>query len=276
MRRAATLTKEADHTGYPAWRDVPVPTDRDVRCLMPPSNPRNHRFETEDDVAERNEKLVDRLWNKLPEIADAIDRCDPLDAPCNIPACASCARDYRVLAASELLKITDRFEGPHEIATIHLATVRADCLINVDLELEHDKLRKRLHRAGFGGSILIGGTEVAWKASKRIWILHVHLLAIGVSKKRWARLEQVLRKSDPDTPLKRRELKQEVRGISYLTKFVTFHRPFDRGPSGPSRACPLPTARLVELVEWLNGYDFEDFTFLFGARRRGGRFVPDS
>jgi hypothetical protein len=259
----------------PDWRGVSVPGHRDVRRLMPPSLPRKLRFETQDDAIERNTKRVDELCHRLPGVADDIDQCDPVTGPCNMPACASCARDYRIYATSELLKIADQFEGPHEIATAHLATVNRDRLVDVDLALEHDKFRKRLQRAGFGNSLLIGGTEAAWKKTERVWILHVHLLAIGVSSAQWDGLLEALGDTGTEFPLKYRTLKQEVRGISYLTKFATYHRPLPRLGSSPSRPYPLPPARLVELVEWWDKYDFETFLFLFGARRRGGRFVPE-
>jgi hypothetical protein len=38
----------------------------------------------------------------------------------------------------------------------------------------------------------------------------------------------------------------------------------------------LSTERLIEWAAWMAKYKFEDFAFLFGARRRAGRIVVES
>jgi hypothetical protein len=260
-----------------AWRGVPIPRSRDVRLLMPPSLPRGRRFETKDDARARNLARIEVLSEREPAIAEAIDECCEA-SPCGLPGCAVCASPYRIYSASEILRLAYSYVGPHQLATIYLDEIEAGSLSTVSLKRAHARLRKRLERSGSQGPILVGGTEVAWIAQQRSWILHVHLLAIGVRDVAWERLRASLDDIRPGIPLKVEEIKDMkdgARAVTYLTKFTTYHRPFRRGPGGCSRAVPLPPERLAELLSWWAGYRFEDFTFLFGARRRGGRIVPE-
>lgn len=190
-----------------------------------------------------------------------------------MPICAQCARPYRVYFTSEALAVAQAYVGPHEFATVFLDTIDAGSLPNASLERAHAVLRKRLNCSGFRGSVLVGGTEAAWRAADRRWILHLHLLAIGVRPNSWERLRAKLGDYGHAIPLKVEALNDDARQLSYLTKFTTFHRPLKRGPGRPSPAFPLPPARLEELAKWWAGHRFEDFAFLYGARRRGGRIA---
>ena len=105
-----------------------------------------------------------------------------------------------------------------------------------------------MNRAGFRGAILIGGTEVAWKNGR--WLLHVHLLAIGVDKARWTKLRSRWPRVGVAIPIKVDQLKDVERQLSYLQKFATYHRPGARGLSGPAEPYPLPSAQLEELIAW--------------------------
>jgi hypothetical protein len=261
------------------WRGVPIPRSRDVRLLMPPSLPRGRRFETKNDARTRNLEHIEILCEREPAIAEAIDECCSEPSPRGLVGCAVCGRCYRIYSASELLRVGNRYVGPHQLATIYLDEIEAGSLSTVSIKRAHARLRKRLERSGFQGSILVGGTEVAWIAKQRCWILHVHLLAIGVRDVAWERLRASLDDIKPGIPLRVEEIedvKDGARALTYLTKFTTYHRPFRRGPWGRSRAVPLPPARLAELLSWWAEYRFEEFTFLFGARRRGGRIVPET
>jgi hypothetical protein len=186
------------------------------------------------------------------------------------------ARRYRRYFPAELLRIAEEREGPHQIPTIYLRAFAASELEAADLKLEHGVLRKTLQRSGFEGSILIGGTEIAWLARHNLWILHCHLLAIGVLQADWVRLRQSLPDATPAAALKVRALKDFAEQLSYCQKFNSSHKPGKRGPNGHARAYPLPTERLIEWAEWMAKRRFEDFAFLFGARRRGGRTVVES
>ena len=128
---------------------------------------------------------------------------------------------------------------------------------------------------GFAGSLLIGSTEAKWDSATRSWVLHVHVLAIGVAPAAWKRLKKALRGAGPKFPVKVQPLRNPERQVSYMIKFHTFFRPRSRNGEVRSPTVPLPPDRLAELANWWSGYTFEDFTFLFGARRRGGEIVPE-
>jgi hypothetical protein len=254
------------------WRGVSVPPARDIRRLLPPSMPRRQRFERLREAETRNLARVEILANRGSAIADALYECDAT-SPCDLPACARCARRYRIYFTSEALAVADAYLGPHEFATVFLDAVEAGSLPDASLKRAHAALRKRLDRSGFKGSVLVGGTEAAWNAADRRWILHLHLLAIGVRPDSWDGLRAKLGDFGHAVPLKVEALNDEARQLSYITKFTTYHRPLRRGPGGPSRAFPLPPARLEELATWWARHCFEDFAFLYGARRRGGRIA---
>ncbi len=169
-----------------------------------------------------------------------------------------------------------RFRSRSEIATIHLATYPAGSLDAADMKKSQAALRKQLQRAGFKGSILVGGTEAGWSEKQCLWILHVHLLAIGAPDAAWKMLRAALRDSGPAIPLKVQPLRDVEYQLSYLLKFTTCHWPKARGPEGRGQACPLPPDRLAELAAFWSRYRFDDFPFLFGARRRGGLIFPEA
>ena len=222
----------------------------------------------------QNLRRIDALADREPEIAAALEGCAS-DAFCCLVICAICSRRYRFRLIRQLLAIAKSFDGQHEIATIHLATLPAGMLATAVVKRAHDRLRKRLERSGFDRSLLVGGTEVNWDSAGRSWILHAHLLAIGVPPSAWAKLRNALRGSGTKFPVKVQLLRNPERQISYLTKFNTYFRPQSRGGAARAPAVPLPPDRLAELAAWWSGYIFDDFTFLFRARRPGGRIVPE-
>ena len=174
----------------------------------------------------------------------------------------------------EFARIASEYVGPHEIATLCLATYEAGHLEEADIGQNHEQVRQRLNRAGFRGAVLIGGTEVAWKNGR--WLLHLHLLAIGVEKADWRALRARWPSVDEAIPIKVDQLRDAERQLSYLQKFATYHRPGARGLSGPGEPYPLPPPQLKELITWWSQYSFADFLFAYGARRRGTRIVVDA
>jgi hypothetical protein len=157
---------------------------------------------------------------------------------------------------------------PGPIKWIYLRLFLPGSLADADVRGTRDLLRKRLDRAGFKGAIVLGGIEVAWQAKWQRWLLHVHVLAVGVDASAWEQLEAALKDSGTDDPVKAVALRDPDEQLSYLVKFVTYHRP------GRLRV-PLPEDRLVELAAWWSRHRFEDYLFAYGARRRGGRIVVD-
>jgi hypothetical protein len=113
-----------------------------------------------------------------------------------------------------------------------------------------------------------GGIEVAWQENWQRWILHAHVLAIGVDANAWTQLEAALEDSGTADPVMPKPLRNPDEQLSYCIKFVTYHQP-------GRRRVPLPGERLVELAAWWSRHRFEDLLFAYGARRRGGRLVVD-
>jgi hypothetical protein len=233
------------------------------------------KLETFAQAEARNLQRVDVLTDRAPEIGAALEACDPA-VLCALIICAICSRRYRFRLIRRLLAIARSRPGRHEVATIYLGTYLAGTLATASMNRERDRLRKRLERAGFGESILIGGIEVNWDSAAKSWVLHVHVLAMGVRPAAWKRLKGALRGAGPKFPVKVSRLLNPERQISYMTKYHTYYRPWSRSGAARSPAVPLPRDRLAEFAEWSSHYTFDDFTFLLGAKRRGGRIVLES
>ena len=137
------------------------------------------------------------MLNFRPDLAAEIERCDEEGECASLPISARAARRYRRYFTAELLGTAEEREGPHQTATIYMRALPAGELEAADLKLAQGALRKTLQRSGFEGSILIGGTEIAWIARHNLWILHCHLLAIGVLKADWDRLREVAARCEP-------------------------------------------------------------------------------
>ena len=227
------------------------------------------------DVWKLNQRRIDDLVDRLPEVAVALEACSP-DASCELLICAEYTEKARAPYIAELRRIAGLYQGPHEFGTTFLATHPSGSLIPADIKCAKEMFRKQLDRSGFKGSLVLGGTEAAWSEGQGLWILHVHFLAIGVPEEAWGRLRTTLKKSGLRFPLKCQALNDVETQISYLQKFVTYHRPGSYTGLGRSKAIPLPPDRLAELARWWLQCRFDDFPFLFGARRRGGRIVVES
>ena len=134
-------------------------------------------------------------------------------------------------------------------ATIHLGHFPARQHVKADLKRAHDFLRKRFDRAGLKGATFVGGTEAAWQVKHQRWLLHVHLLAIGVTQAGWDRLDEAWANSGTGDPIVTDELRDLGEQLSYLVKFHTYHKPGQsRGKSPretyharrpPGRTCDL-------------------------------------
>jgi hypothetical protein len=231
------------------------------------------QLETLAQAEAQNLRRVDALTDRVPEIAAALEACDR-DARCGLVICAFCSRRHRFRLIRKLLAIAKSRPGQHEVATIFLEAFPVGTLTTADVKRAHNRLRKRLERSGFDRSHLIGGTEVSWDSADRSWILHVHVLTIGVPAAAWVRLRKALRGVGPKYPVKVQPLRNPERQISYVVKFPTYFRPKSRSGGARPSAVPLPPDRLAELAQWWSAYTSDDFTFLLGAKRRGGRIYP--
>ena len=72
-------------------------------------------------------------------------------------------------------------------------------------------------------------------------------------------------------PLDVEDLNDPERQISYMFKFVTYHRPGKIGRDGRARAYPLPPDRLAELATWWWKYQFSDFVFFTAPVAEGAK-----
>ena len=156
------------------------------------------------------------------------------------------------------------------IINANLRQVPQGKLDQADLKAEHNRLRTQLDRAGFRGSLLIGGTEFAWKSASRTWLIHVHLLAIGASE---ASIKQ-LRSFHGPRDVKVQPIRNAALQLSYLQKFESAHRPGIRTGQLRPRVFPLPPNELREWVGFVCRYRIEDFQFLYGLRRFGTQLKP--
>jgi hypothetical protein len=224
--------------------------------------------ETRREAEKRNEDRLEVLLPHLPAVGRALLKCDGAGHPCKLPVCAVCARAYRQGPIAQLHALANACPGPPEVATIYLGLFPPDSLGDADVRRTHEMFRKRLDRAGFKGAIVAGGIEVAWQENWQRWLLHAHVLAIGVDPHAWKQLEAALEKSGTADPVRPVALCNPDEQLSYCIKFVTYHQP-------GRRLVPLPPDRLVELAAWWSGHRFEDFLFAYGARRRGGQLVVD-
>ena len=74
--------------------------------------------------------------------------------------------------------------------------------------------------------------------------------------------------------VKVQKLKDPIVQLTYLLKFVTYHRPGRQVGKKRATAIPLPDAAFHELAAWWADTNCRDFLFLFGAREIAGCFVP--
>jgi hypothetical protein len=61
--------------------------------------------------------------------------------------------------------------------------------------------------------------------------------------------------------------------LSYILKFTTYRRPFGQFGSTKSKPVPLNPREHCALVSWMAQWKFQDFMFLFNARREGPKIV---
>jgi hypothetical protein len=257
------------------WRKIGIPRNRDVSCLMGPNSSGRPHFETRAEVKERKRKLIEVLENFDPALAAAYSNCSRL-SPCSIPGCPSCGRWRRAYLYSETARIYELVNAePCLFVTVYIADIPSGRLRHVRLRKVKKNFQKRLERKGIRG-VLVGGIEPQWDARKKVWILHFHILSIGVTEGQWDRVVEGTSKGERAYTIKKERIDDPVRVISYLQKWVTYFRPFRQNGSKRSPAVPLKPQQIVELCRWWAAHHFDDFLFLCGARRRNGRIYPEN
>jgi hypothetical protein len=264
-------------TRPPYWFEARVPARFDIALLKPRSLPRDERFETVAHVEERS-RVLELALRRSPhrmyrDLAEILSDCRNGYYICGRPFCPICARQYRHWFIAEVLRHAAAYPDRAFALTVYLQEVDANHLGGADISRLHAMLRARLRRCGFVGSMVIGGTEVAYRARTGRWLLHVHLLALGVPHGAIEKLAASFGRKG--RKFEAQELRDSVKQLSYVQKFATYHRPGKQTSNRKPRPYPLPNSQLLELTEWSSQYQFDDFLFLFGARRRGKRIVRE-
>jgi hypothetical protein len=248
------------------WRRKTPSKKHDITLLMPRSLPKGKRFETPKDVHEESERS-EALLGTAEEV-EILASCR-IGPACNNTFCPICARRFRRWFIGELLRIVENETRPVRVLTVLLEAADRKSISDLDFRRHGNALRKRLERAGLKNAVVIGGVEMVYRAKDYKWILHINLVVIGGRRASIKKLEKTFSRSDIERPVLTVKLKDLPEQLSYLLKFVTYHRPFaQRGPA-KSRALPLNRPEHRELVEWMHRYQFTDFLFLYNARREG-------
>jgi hypothetical protein len=165
------------------------------------------------------------LLPRLPDVGCALLKCDGERHRCSLPICAVCARAYRESPIAQLHALANAYAGPHEVATIYLSLIRPGCLAAVDVPRAREMFRKRLDRAGFKGTIVVGGIEVAWQENWQRWLLHAHVLAIGVDANAWERLEAALEDNGTAKPVDHVPLRDPAEQLSTASSSLAIINP---------------------------------------------------
>ena len=250
----------------------------DIRLLRPGTLPLGERFETLVDVhqysRDSEEKLALSDCREDLRLADDLSECRTSERNCCLPSCPICARRFRVWFVGELLRIVGKVGAAQvHIETILLAQAPHDQIDTLDIKGYDAFLRKRLSRNGLADAAVIGGYENVYRAQSKSWILHLNLVIIGGKIDAIKAFEGTFGKSQIDRPTMRQTLEDLKRQLSYVLKFVTYHRPFSQLGCTKGPAIPLNPREHRALVSWMAQWRFQDFIFMFNARREGATLV---
>lgn len=252
----------------PFWLRKSPPAHIDIAKLLPRTLGRGRRFETQPDViheSQRSELLLLQAGASLT--AEYLNDCRSGAYRCLKTYCPICAREFRRWFIGEVIACAETKASSH-IVTVLLESIPRGALAAVDLGNHRALIRKRLKKTFSMHVPVIGGFEVVYQAKAKKWILHVNLLITDARKGQIAAFRAYW-------PQRRAVLAHPLRNLarqaSYLLKYTTYHRPGKRTGPFRGRARPLNALDHRELVDWMQGFRFEDFIFLFGCRREGRR-----
>ena len=232
--------------------------------------------ETVEDANQYRKKNLSALrkCEGAEDLVDDISRCS--DArPCKQILCPLCARLYRIWFAENTLRWFYRAEKRYcsaKILVVRLRQASDRDLPQISITRLHDRLRKRLRRAGI--SRVIGGTEASYNAVDGMWTVHFHLLLFGADPTAIAAFARKCAKDGINRAVSEpQEVNDPIEQLTYLQKFNTFFRDgrFDHRGKGGTRA--MKPAQIAALASWTDPYEFEDFLLLAGFRRYADRIV---
>jgi hypothetical protein len=104
-------------------------------------------------------------------------------------------------------------------------------------------------------------------------VLHTNLVIIDGTLEAIEQFEETFLDSDIKKPALKEKLEDLPKQLSYILKFTTYHRPFTQLGSRKGPAVPLNPREHCALVSWMAQWKFQDFMFLFNARREGAKIV---
>lgn len=256
----------------PFWQRKSPRRRHDIAVLRPESLPRGRRFETIADARRESERSQELLGSGVK--AEFLAECRAGYYQCNNPYCPICARTFRRWFTGEMLRVAKTESRTAHICTILLEAAGRSHINDLDPGPYRHMLRKRLERAGFNRTIVIGGFEIFYRARAQQWILHINLVVIGASESAIADFEGSFDESDLSRPTMTAALRDLPEQLSYVLKFSTYHRPHKQRGSTKSRAVPLNKSEHLALVQWMHQREFKDFLFFYNAARRGPKIVP--
>jgi hypothetical protein len=251
----------------------------DVALLYGPDLPPSKRFETLADVVaawgRARALLGDPTRRALREALNDIDSCVTDGWGCARPLCPRCARLYRRWVAGQVIKQVPAAGGSAYFITAYGQSIEPSGLHRVSIKKFHNRFRQRLRRAGLAKSIIVGGTELSWRAREKLWCLHLHLVAANATKEALEALRKACGGDLMGQPaMVARPIYDLGSVATYMQKFSLTHRPVARMGQRRPGLVPLPRRQARELARFLLDHSFEDFLFLSGCRRRGSKIVP--
>jgi hypothetical protein len=261
----------------PFYRRRKPKPEHDIRLLRPRSLPLGERFETLQDARRYSldsERILDRLTHQQDQLSDHLYECRTLAQRCDQPYCSLCARPFRIWFIGELLRIIHNIGSAQvHIMTILLEEASYDEIHRLDVKGYDAELRKRLSRNGLGDAVVIGGYEIVYRASSKKYVLHTNLVIIDGTIETIEQFKATFADSDIEKPALKEKLEDLPTQLSYVLKFTTYHRPFKQCGSKKGPAVPLNPREHCALVSWMAQWKFQDFMFLFNARREGAKIV---
>ena len=269
MSRIASMAKLRQQP--PFWRRGAPDPRCDIALLRSADLPRGRRFETLVDArreSERSEQLLKSFKTGKKIFAEYLQECRAGDYVCDKPYCPVCARLFRRWLISELLRLTDKSRVPVHILTILFEEADRGEIDNLALDTWRHLLRKRLKRSGLAKTPAIGGFQLVHTRS-RTWMLHINLMIVDGDNAALAKFEKSFKDGGIKQAIEKASLTDRPEQLSYLLKFTTYHRPHKQRSGRKTEARPLNPPEHFALVRWMSRYEFNDFLFLFNARREG-------
>jgi hypothetical protein len=261
----------------PFWRrKEPLPR-HDITKRRPHDGKKGHRFETTDDARienERSELLLKQARGPGRKLAKGLQDCREDHHRCDQTYCPLCARVFRRWFIGELLRLSEAVPRSVATLTLLLKEVHHDRIDKLHPEDFRGMLRQRLVRAGLADAVVIGAFENIYRARGKEWVLHVNLIVIDGRKAAIDKFKESFVKSDIERPVMELPLNDPAEQLSYVPKFTTYHRPYERSGAGKGSARPLNPQEHLALVQWMAKRSFKDFMFLFNARQSFDSIVP--